>query len=129
MAGIAFVRTSDLDRIVTFYREVVGMAEWLAQPDIRILSHDNLLVGFQCADRADTDVLLTFFYPARTCVDAMYRTLSDRSGSGDAAVITKPAENERYRIYTFFARDPDGRRIEFQAFLHPVPRVEPVDWG
>jgi hypothetical protein len=35
-----------------------------------------------------------------------------------------PRTNERYRIYNFFARDPDGRLIEFQHFLHDLPALE-----
>ena len=31
--------------------------------------------------------------------------------------------NEQYQIYQFFAEDPEGRTLEFQAFLHPV---EPI---
>jgi hypothetical protein len=31
-----------------------------------------------------------------------------------------PKTNERYRIYHFFGKDPEGRNIECQAFLHPV---------
>jgi catechol 2,3-dioxygenase-like lactoylglutathione lyase family enzyme len=129
MAGIVFVRTPDLDRIVAFYREIVGMDDWISQPDIQILCHGNMLVGFQRADRADVDILLTFFYPGRECVDTMHRKISGRMGTEATAGVTKPAANERYRIYNFFARDPDGRRIEFQTFDHPLPRVEPVEWA
>ncbi len=31
-----------------------------------------------------------------------------------------PQDNERYRIYHFYARDPEGRRIECQHFNHDV---------
>jgi len=34
--------------------------------------------------------------------------------------IASPKENKRYRIYHFYARDPDGRSIEFQYFMHPI---------
>ena len=36
---------------------------------------------------------------------------------------SEPAVNERYQIYNFFTKDPEGRTLEFQAFLHPI---EPV---
>ena len=118
MAGIVFLRTADLARILGFYTEEVGMEPWLSQPGIEILRHGNLLLGFQ--EQADalpnTDALLTFFYPARTQVDEMY----DRFA---AVALDPPRENTTYRIYNFFARDPDGRRVEFQCFLHPLPRV------
>ena len=36
---------------------------------------------------------------------------------------SEPKKNEKYEIYQFFAQDPEGRVIEFQAFLHPI---EPI---
>jgi nitroreductase len=32
----------------------------------------------------------------------------------------EPKRNDRYDIYHFYARDPEGRSIEFQAFEHPL---------
>lgn len=119
MAGIVFVRTTDLERVTAFYLEELGMNRWVSQPDIEILRHENLLVGFIQADRADTDALITIFYPGRQDVDEMYRRLISRA-------TTKPVENERYRIYNFYARDPDDRRIEFQCFLHELPPLPGV---
>lgn len=119
MAGIVFVRTTNLQRIVAFYTERIGMKRWLSQPSIEILSHDNLLVGFHESSAADTDSLLTFFYPSRERVDEMYRNLGD-------VATSEPKENSRYRIYNFFCEDPDGRRFEVQAFLQEVP---PVGWA
>lgn len=39
------------------------------------------------------------------------------------AGATGPQQNDKYRIYHFFAEDPEGRTIEFQTFLDPVPSV------
>ncbi len=113
MAGLVFVRTQQQQQLCRFYTERVGMGVWLEQPRICILHHENMLLGFQEADVSDIDTLLTFFYPTREHVDAMYREFSYEATG-------KPQENERYRIYNFFARDPDGRRIEFQCFLHDI---------
>jgi hypothetical protein len=49
----------------------------------------------------------------------MYRKLADRAEHA-------PRENPQYRIYNFFARDPEGRLIEFQTFLHELP---PLKWS
>jgi catechol 2,3-dioxygenase-like lactoylglutathione lyase family enzyme len=122
MAGIVFLQTRDLARIRAFYLERIGMEPWVEQPGIDILRHGNLLVGFQAAETADIDSLLTFFYPTRAQVDAMHADLADLATS-------PPLENERYRIYNFFARDPDGRRIEFQTFLHPLPGRPDPAWS
>lgn len=116
MAGIVFLHTAAFERIVEFYTAQLEMDVWLEQPSITILRHENLLVGFQDRpqERPDADGLITFFYPDRERVDRMYSVLADRA-------TTEPAENSRYRIYNFYAEDPEKRRIEFQCFLHELP--------
>jgi nitroreductase len=39
---------------------------------------------------------------------------------GDLAEA-EPVYNDAYHIYQFFARDPEGRRLEFQFFDHELP--------
>ena len=119
MAGIVFLRTARFEEVRDFYTQRVGMEVWLEQPEIVILRHGNLLVGFHRQPEADRDGLLTFFYPRKGDVDEIYDRLQDIATSA-------PTENARYRIYHFFATDPEGRRIEFQHFLHPLP---PLDGG
>ncbi len=77
MAGIVFLRTTDLVRIVQFYTDRLGMRRRLSQPQIDILFHDNLLVGFSHKDMTDTDARITIFYPTRGEVDYAYAELSD----------------------------------------------------
>jgi len=36
---------------------------------------------------------------------------------------TEPRENTKHRIYDFFGVDPEGRKMEFQHFLHPTPEI------
>lgn len=114
MAGIVFLKTENLERILSFYTGPVGMKVWLEQPGISILRHENLLIGFQQHDTSDVAGVFTFFYPGKSEVDAMYQALRD-------VALEPPHTTERYRIYNFFARDPDGRLIEFQHFLHDLP--------
>ncbi len=116
MAGIVFLRTAQFERVREFYTQRVGMVIWLEQPQIAILRHGNLLVGFHHQPAPDRDGLLTFFYEHREDVDAMYAKLRDIATS-------EPRENARYRIYHFYGTDPEGRRLEFQHFLHPLPPV------
>jgi hypothetical protein len=54
--------------------------------------------------------MITFFYPTKEDVDAIYDMLKHISTS-------EPKVFEKYEIYQFFAQDPEGRAIEFQAFL------------
>ncbi|WP_312909020.1 VOC family protein [Natronosalvus caseinilyticus] len=111
MAGIVFFGTESLESIVDFYVEELGAERWLEQPDCTILSSDNLLIGFCARENADTDGTITFVFDTASEVDAMYEHLADRARG-------EPVENDRYRIYQFFAEDPEGRTLEFQTFRH-----------
>jgi hypothetical protein len=93
-----------------------GPSSCLEQPDITILRHGNLLAGFHRQPEADLDGVLTFFYDSREEFDAMYARLTD-------IATTEPMENTKYRIYNFFGADPEGRKVEFQHFLHPLPPI------
>ena len=49
-------------------------------------------------------------------VDAWYEYLAAKG----AEVTQRPVLNERYNIYHFFVRDPDGYLVEVQRFLDPA---------
>lgn len=116
LAGIVFFRTTMIEQIVDFYVSDIGMHIWLEQEDCTILSHGNLLLGFCHREVAELEGMITFFYPTEADVDTMYKML-------EHIATSEPVMNERYHIYQFFAEDPEGRALEFQAFLHPV---EPI---
>ncbi len=105
-----------IEQIVEFYVSDIGMHVWLEQEDCTILSHGNLLLGFCQRDVAELNGMITFFYPTEEDVDTMYKMLKHIATS-------EPVMNEQYQIYQFLAEDPEGRALEFQAFLHPV---EPI---
>ena len=68
-------------------------------------------------DRPDLHRACTHSYTRRRGhVDEMYRRLMDVADA-------EPRYNERYRIYQFYAKDPEGRNLKFQAFLHPLTEV------
>ncbi len=114
MAGIVFLRTNKLKEIKEFYTTVVGAKLWLDQGDCIILKHDNFLFGFcQRGGEITKGWLLTFFYRSRIEVDQMYNKLKYRA-------LTQPEINEKYKIYQFFAKDPDKNSIEFQYFMHKI---------
>jgi nitroreductase len=110
MSGIVFLGTKKMQSIREFYMERIGMDLWLEQADCIILKHGNMLLGFCEREEANVDGIYTFFYDRREQVDAMYEALKD--------VATTELENvEKYRIYRFFALDPEGRKVEFQHFV------------
>ncbi len=109
------------DEIVEFYTGQLDMKIWQEQSGCTILKHGNLLLGFCESEKPDVQGTITFFYSKREEVDAMYEKFSD-------IAITELKENERFRIYNFFAKDPEGRSIEFQTFLHPLePYMEGIE--
>jgi len=109
-----FFRTEDEARAVAFYRERVGAETWLEQDGCTILRHGDFKFGFCGRGETDDCGTLTFYYDDRECVDELYDRLEDRARD-------PPERSERYEIYRFFADDPDGRTVEFQTFLHPLP--------
>jgi len=116
LAGIIFFRTTMLRDIVDFYVNEAGMHIWLEQAECVILNHGNFLLGFCERDVSETEGCITLFYPTKEDVDVMYNQLIHISTS-------EPVTNERYQIYNFFTEDPEGRTLEFQAFLHPIKPV------
>jgi hypothetical protein len=98
-----------------FYTRKLEMEIWLEQAECCILKHGNLLLGFCKRDVPDVQGIITLFFESNEEVDRFYSRFRD---SAEGA----PIINERYRIYHFFTHDPEGRRLEFQRFLHELPR-------
>ncbi|MEE4197950.1 MAG: VOC family protein [Bacteroidales bacterium] len=107
--GIVFFKTQKLDEISTFYREKIGCTLWLDQGGCHILQFENMLIGFCRRKEVDYQGMITFYYPSQEEVNQMYRQLKD-------IALSEPKDNPDYKIYHFFAKDPEGRAIEFQYF-------------
>lgn len=101
------------DELHEFYIQRCGMELWLDQGGCRIYRSGNLLLGFCHREIADLNGIITFFFPQRNQVDEAYRKMNDIADA-------PPRYNLQYRIYQFFARDPEGRTLEFQSFEHPI---------
>lgn len=116
-AFIAFYPCHDLSASRDFYERDLGLALardqktclifqvagqgyfGLCQHEGRLPAHDGLILTFVMGE-----------------VDEVYRTLRRRN----VEIEAPPRLNENYGIYHFFARDPDGYRIEVQRFLEPL---------
>lgn len=66
-------------------------------------------IGFCERDTFDNNGIICFVYDNKSQVDKKYSELEDISQN-------KPALNNKYNIYQFFATDPEGRTLEFQSF-------------
>ncbi len=117
MAGIVFLKTENLQKIKDFYSDLDSEI-WIDQGDCIIFKHQNFLFGFCERDNISKDALLTFFYESVEEVDDVYQRLQKWTAG-------KPTKNEKYQIYNFFAKDPEGRDLEFQTFLHKID----FTWG
>jgi nitroreductase len=113
MSGLLFLPTPDLRSSVSFFTSKLDMDLWLDQDDCAILQHGNLLLGFCERPGGSFEGIITIFYETREEIDAAYQALGNLAEE-------PPQENKAYRIYHFFARDPEGRRLEFQTFLHDL---------
>ncbi len=110
MSGIIFFGTKEFTSIINFYKERIGMDVWLEQADCIIFQHQNLLLGFCQRDHADTDGMITFYFDTNGEVDQFYDKFK-------VEAVGLPKTNEKYGIYHFFCKDPEGRDVEFQRFL------------
>jgi predicted lactoylglutathione lyase len=107
--GIVFFQSKNLEEVSKFYTEKIGCKLWLDQGGCHILQFENMLIGFCQRDHIDNQGMITFYYPSHEEVNQMYRQLKDIAQS-------EPKDNTNYKIYHFFAKDPEGRSIEFQYF-------------
>lgn len=114
---VTFISCADLESACGFYREVLGLEQVLDQGACRIFRVAGEAFLGLCQGAPDTTapegVTVTFVVQD---VDAWYRHLVARGVPTEGA----PAENRRFKIYNFFARDPAGTRLEFQRFLDPA---------
>lgn len=116
-SAITFIPVSNLARSAAFYGGVLGLPQVLDQGGIQIF---RVAAGgfFGVVEKPDKPIepdqrlMLTL---VTDDVDGVYARLTAAGTACDGA----PRENPRYRIYHFFAADPDGYRLEVQRFLHP----------
>ncbi len=107
--GIIFFQTKKIEEVSNFYLEKVGCSLWLDQGGCKILQFENMLFGFCQRENVDDQGMITFYYPSQEKVNLMYKQLKNIS-------LSEPKDNPKYRIYHFYAKDPEGRNIEFQYF-------------
>ena len=116
---ITFCYTDNLERTTQWYEKVLGLELAIDQGKCRIYRVAGQ--GFLgICERAAVginhdDMILTF---VTDDVDGWYNRLRRFR----AIVIGEPETNQEYGIYHFFARDPNGYRIQIQRFLSDADR-------
>mmetsp|Transcript_3832 Transcript_3832/g.9790 ORF Transcript_3832/g.9790 Transcript_3832/m.9790 type:complete len:104 (-) Transcript_3832:367-678(-) len=99
LGGLVFLKTAERTSPVDFFTHRLGMSVWLEQPNITILKHGNMILGFHQSKAV-------FVYSSTRQVDDMYDKLK-------VIADGTPRHNERYQNYQFFANDPEGRNLEY----------------
>ncbi len=111
---VPFFGVSDLERTHHFYGETLGLPLYKDQGVCRIYEViPGAYVGFCSHHPAvppEFSPMITLLTPS---VDQAHRQLVEAG----VAVDGEPRVNPRFNIYHFFARDPDGYKVEIQRFL------------
>ena len=116
---IAFFPVRDVAATRDFYARDLGLALVRDQGTCLIFGapaggHLGFCQRDDGATVPDDDQLILTVVTDR--VDDVYRRLRRLGVETEGA----PAHNERFGIYHFFARDPDGYRLEVQSFDRPL---------
>jgi len=116
MNGIIFFKTNKLDILKDFYLNEIGCEIWLEQGDCMIFKFGNMLFGFCDREEVDKCGMITFFYKTQNEVDLIYKKFASIAEASQKM-------NPKYQIYHFFAKDPEGRTIEFQWFKNEMKPI------
>ena len=113
---ISWVYTGSLDSTAKFYADQLGLECIRAEGGARIYAAGGGAIGV-CEAFADRVVeprgsLISLVVDD---VDAWHARLRARG----VEIEAPPHRLGRFGVYTFFVRDPNGYRLEFQQFLDP----------
>ena len=112
--SIFFLGTKDLIKTHEFYHEILGLEMIKDQKVCKIYKiTDQSSIGF-CEHIEPTvnekSPIVTFLCDS---VDDTYNNLEDKG----LIINEAPTINEKFNIYHFFIKDPNGYTLEFQKFL------------
>lgn len=115
--NVTFIYTETLEETASWYAEVLGLEMVLDQGQCRIFQASPsgyLGICFARPGRfvEPKGVVYTFVTPD---VDGWHAHLTERG----ADVVDTPHLSEKFNVYAFFCRDPNGYILEFQSFRDP----------
>jgi catechol 2,3-dioxygenase-like lactoylglutathione lyase family enzyme len=115
-AFIPFYPVHDLAATRDFYQRELGLEIERDEARCLIFRAADGYLGFCLSEDAlpsHEGLTLSLVAPDVAAVDQRLRRLG-------VEIELAPRRNEHYRIYHFFARDPDGYRVEVRRFIEPL---------
>lgn len=116
---ITFLPTQKLEEVEKFYSEHLKLEKILDQGDCLIFKViSGAYIGFckRNYEESKNQIILTLVTDQ---VDDYYQSLIQSGVVCEAS----PKINEKYRIYHFFIKDPNGYLVEIQQFLDGFDEV------
>lgn len=120
---VVFFPCNDIEATTRFYTEICGLTKVQEQSGgaCRIFDTGYGYLGF-CQYSDDRPIpagprgmCISFNCRDEADVDRQYQRLLQLG----ADIVAPPCRQERFPVYAFFARDPDGYKVEFQRILLP----------
>lgn len=112
---IHFYRSKDLSKVRAFYVDILGFSIYKDQELCLILDAKGYgKIGF-CThhpQEQNNHTCITFVYSNVQSVKNIYEELKTKIN-----VQSQPSNNEKFKIFHFYATDFENNTIEFQTFL------------
>jgi methylmalonyl-CoA/ethylmalonyl-CoA epimerase len=108
----------DLDRAVTFYRDVLGLAFLFRVPNLAFFDCGGVRLLLSPPETAELERHISIIYFTVEDINSAHRILSDRGAQFDDQphII---ANMDSYDLWMAFLRDPDGNLL---GIMSEVPR-------
>jgi methylmalonyl-CoA/ethylmalonyl-CoA epimerase len=108
----------DLDRAITFYRDVLGLPFLFRVPNLAFFDCDGVRLLLSPPETADLERHSSIIYFSVDDIHTAHQTLSDRGAPFDDQphII---ANMETYDLWMAFFRDPDGNLL---GIMSEAPR-------
>jgi len=113
--SISFFGTNDLEKTDQFYKKFFDLDIYKDQGKCKIYKIPGAGMIAFCEHMEvltkNKSPIITFLTEN---VDEIYDKFNNMDG---IELTTKPMKNEKFNIYQFFAKDPNGYTLEIQKFL------------
>lgn len=109
---VNFYPCRDIEETSDFYVNVIGLSLYQDQGKARIFDCHYGYLGFCQYDHGilATETCISFNLCTQKEVDDYYEKFKNMGIQG----MTVPKKHDQFEVYSFFMKDPNGYKIEFQ---------------